>query len=216
MSASHKVLVVVAVDAERKALGDACLQCADVHVVVGGIGRANAAATVAHELTRAPHRAVINAGIAGSLPGGKLAIGDCVVATECVYAEEGVLMPEGFQDMRVLGFTLGDFEGNRVPIDAGLLSAFGQLGTRAPVATVATCSGTDAGALEIARRTGAIAEAMEGAAVVHAARRFGVPALEIRTISNATGNRTMQGWDLPRGLAALKPVGDAISEWAAR
>jgi futalosine hydrolase len=116
--------------------------------------------------------------------------------------------------MRALGFALGDFEGNRVPVDAALLQGFGHLGARGPIATVATCSGTDAGAQEVARRTGAIAEAMEGAAVAHAARRFGVPALEIRTISNATGNRTMQGWDLPRGLAALKPVGDAIAAFA--
>jgi futalosine hydrolase len=44
---------------------------------------------------------------------------------------------------------------------------------------------------------------MEGAAVVHAARRLKVPAIEIRTISNTTGDRTTQQWDISGALAAL-------------
>jgi futalosine hydrolase len=44
---------------------------------------------------------------------------------------------------------------------------------------------------------------MEGAAVVHAARRLKVPAIELRAISNTTGDRANQQWDLQAGLAAL-------------
>ena len=69
--------------------------------------------------------------------------------------------------------------------------------------TVATCSGSDAAAAEVARRTGAIAEAMEGAAVVHAARRLATPAIELRAISNTTGDRAAQVWDLPSALQSL-------------
>ncbi|MCH7864601.1 MAG: futalosine hydrolase, partial [Proteobacteria bacterium] len=54
-----------------------------------------------------------------------------------------------------------------------------------------------------ARRTGALCEAMEGAAVVHAARRKRVPGIELRSISNTTGDRSSQQWDLKRGLSAL-------------
>jgi futalosine hydrolase len=82
-----------------------------------------------------------------------------------------------------------------------------------PIATVATCSGTDEAAESIPRRTGALAEAMEGAAVVHAARRLGTPALEIRAISNTTGDRAEQVWDLDRALSAL---GVAVRELVAR
>ena len=56
-----------------------------------------------------------------------------------------------------------------------------------PTATGAQCSGTEAAAREIVRRTGAVAEAMEGAAVVHAARRLGTAGIELRVISNTTG-----------------------------
>jgi futalosine hydrolase len=111
--------------------------------------------------------------------------------------------PAGFVGVAGMGLSLGPFEGNAVPVDAHLLDLLAQAFVVGPIATVATCSGTDAAAAELARRTGAVAEAMEGAATVHAALRLGVPAIELRAISNSTGERTRQRWDLARGLAAL-------------
>ena len=214
-----RILVIVAVEAERTALGARCLAAPEVHVVVAGIGRTNAAAATAEALaearaTGAPFAAVISTGIAGALPGSNLAIGTVIVADACVYAEEGIALPEGQGDMRVLGFPLGDFEGNRVPVDGALLVAFRALGPACAIATVATCSGTDAAALSVRTRTGAMAEAMEGAAVVHAARRVGVPAIEIRSISNTTGDRATQRWDIAAAFAALQRVGDALVNFA--
>ena len=214
-----RILVIVAVEAERAALGARCLAAPEVHVVVAGIGRTNAAAATAEALTEAratgaPFAAVISTGIAGALPGSNLALGTVIVADACIYAEEGIALPEGQGDMRVLGFPLGDFEGNRVPVDGALLVAFRALGPACEIATVATCSGTDAAALAVGTRTGAMAEAMEGAAVVHAARRVGVPAIEIRSISNTTGDRATQRWDIAAAFAALQRVGDALVNFA--
>ena len=214
-----RILVIVAVEAERTALGARCLAAPEVHVVVAGIGRTNAAAATAEALaearaTGAPFAAVISTGIAGALPGSNLALGTVIVADACVYAEEGIALPEGQGDMRVLGFPLGDFEGNRVPVDGALLVAFRALGPACAIATVATCSGTDAAALSVRTRTGAMAEAMEGAAVVHAARRVGVPAIELRSISNTTGDRATQRWDIAAAFAALQGVGDALVNFA--
>lgn len=211
-----RTLVVVAVDAERDALGDACLASPAVDVVVSGIGRTNAAAATAQAIALAaaagrPFTAAVSAGIAGALPGSNLSPGTLVVADACVYAEEGIELPGGFGDMHALGFPLGDFEGNRVPVGVELLRSFRALGPVGAVATVATCSGTDLAAERVRLRTGAIAEAMEGAAVVHAARRLGVPAIEIRSISNTTGDRPSQRWDIPRAFAALGTAGNAIA-----
>jgi futalosine hydrolase len=210
-----RTLVVVAVEAERRALGERCLLSPHVTVVVAGIGRTNAAAAVAESVARGqaegrPFTAVVGVGIAGALPGSGVSIGDRVVASECVYVEEGIELPEGFAGMDALGFALGDFAGNRVPVDAALLGSFAALGRTGPVATVATCSGTDRAAAEVVRRTGALCEAMEGAAVVHAARRAGVPAIEIRAISNTTGERARQEWRVQDALSALAAVGDAM------
>ena len=167
-----RILVIVAVEAERAALGARCLAAPEVRVVVAGIGRTNAAAATAEALTEAratgaPFAAVISTGIAGALPGSNLALGTVIVADACVYAEEGIALPEGQGDMRVLGFPLGDFEGNRVPVDGALLVAFRALGPACAIATVATCSGTDAAALSVRTRTGA----MRGGGACRASRR---------------------------------------------
>lgn len=177
---------------------------AGVVTVAGGIGRTNAAAATTEAILRHGPRAVLSVGVAGVLPGSELALGEIVVASRCVYVEEGLVTPAGFADMRGLGFPLGDFEGNAVPVSETLLARLGSIGRTGAIATVATCSGTDDAAREVVRRTSAIAEAMEGAAVVHAARRLGVPAIEIRAISNTTGDRERQRWDLSLACDALR------------
>lgn len=195
-----RILLVTAVDAEAEAIRP----LDDAVVIAGGIGRVNAAAATTEAIIRrGPFDAVVSAGIAGALPGSDLALGDALVASACVYAEEGIRTAAGFSDIEAIGLALGDFAGNRVPVDPDLLDTLAAAFRIGPIATVATCSGTDAAAAEIAARTDALAEAMEGAAVVHAARRLHVPAIEIRTISNMTGNRSAQVWDLPTALRAL-------------
>ena len=111
--------------------------------------------------------------------------------------------------MAAVGLSLGDFEGNTVPVDARLLSRLAGHFRTGPIATVATCSGTGTAAEEVVARTGAIAEAMEGAAVVHAARRQRVPAIELRVVSNTTGDRDRQRWDL---TGALSVLGDSVEQ----
>jgi futalosine hydrolase len=199
-----RILIVTSVEAEARAIG----AIEGVTLVIAGIGRTNAAAATTEAIIRRwaigpGFDAVISAGIAGALPESNLAIGDVLVASSCVYVEEGLFGPHGFTTMASLGFALGDFEGNCVPVDPDLLDALSAKFPIGPIATVATCSGSKASANEVVRRTGALAEAMEGAAVVHAARRLKVAAIELRTISNTTGDRTTQQWDLQAGLEAL-------------
>ena len=198
---SKELLIVTAVEAEAKAIG----RHEEAVVVASGIGRTNAACmTTEMILKRGPFTAVISAGVAGALPGSGLKIGEAVVASSCVYVEEGMATPDGVVGMESIGFALGDFEGNAAPVDDHLLDVLSQRFRIGPIATVATCSGTDAAAKSVARRTDALAEAMEGAAVVHAARRLRTPAIEVRTISNDTGDRSRQMWDLNAGLEALR------------
>ena len=197
-----RLLAVCAVEAEA----ESCRISEHLHVVVSGVGRTNAAvATTRALLEEGPFGGVLSLGVAGALPGVEpaLCIGDVVVATKSIYHEEGIQTPESFQDMTSLGFPLGAFDGNQIPGDPTLLERFGHLGRCAPIATVATCSGSDDAAREVRRRTDAIAEAMEGAAVLHAAGLLGVPALELRIISNTTGARDRQVWNLDLALDRL-------------
>lgn len=194
------ILFITAVEAEARALDD----IEGAVVIAGGVGRTNAAAaTTKAILKRGPFDAVISAGVAGALPHSDLNIGDVLLASSCIYHEEGIITANGFADMTSIGFPLGDFAGNHVPVDETLLEALSDKLPVGPIATVATCSGTDEAAALVHSRTGAMAEAMEGAAIVHAARLLHTPAIELRAISNFTGDRAGQRWDLDAAFTSL-------------
>ena len=57
-------------------------------------------ATTQAILDEGPFDAVLSAGVAGSLPGGGLDIGDVILAKRCVYAEEGLITERGFEGMK--------------------------------------------------------------------------------------------------------------------
>lgn len=218
----RRPLVVVATAREAGAIPgmsmDGCttewvrVDLAHVDVVVSGVGKANAAAAVARTLDPARHGLVLSVGIAGALPGRDggappLTIGSVVCADRCVYADEGVQAPEGFTGCAAMGFALGPFDDDGVQTLPGLCHlAAGHGAIVGAVATVSTCSGTDALAHAVAQRTGAIAEAMEGAAAAHVAARMGVAAGEVRAISNTTGDRARQRWDIRGALDSLRAV----------
>lgn len=191
-----------------------------ITVAISGLGRANAAGATAQALSLRRYAAVLNVGVAGALPSGRLAIGDVILGEESVFAEEGIDLPDGPADMTALGFPLGDeswCRGNRIRGDAALLDLIapsaGQGVERGAIATVARCSGTDAAAAHVARATGATAEAMEGAAVLLAAHRMGVHrCAEIRVISNTCGDRRRQHWDLPAAFNRLDVLLSRLAE----
>lgn len=239
-SADKPVLVVAAVSPEVRRWVDVQpeakaarqepigWQVHDVHpalsVLVAGIGRSNAAAATAHAMTKRHFAWVINLGVAGALPGSGLAPGAVVVADESVFWEEGIELPTGPAGITDLGFALGRppwAEGNRMIADAQLVETLQALIgddrhglTR--IATVARCSGTDQAAEQVARHTGAVAEAMEGASVLLAAYRMGAHgAAELRVISNTCGDRARQEWNLAAALARLDEIQDRLAEWSA-
>lgn len=185
-------------------------------LLVTGVGKANAAGAVSRLLDPDRHAGVVNLGVAGALPGAGLELGAVVVAHESVYADEGLLLPDGrFVDCGAMGFPLAPPLGVRFPGTPAWISALEPLGVEAGlcgVATVSTCSGSDDLAARVRGRTGAGAEAMEGAAVGQAVARLGthhratLGFAEVRVISNTTGDRPGQRWDLAGALARLGDV----------
>lgn len=183
---------------------------AEFDIVQTGIGKANAAGAVGIAADPEHHRAILNVGIAGSLPGSQLGLRDVVIASGSLFSDEGVQTPERFIPCHEMGFPIGDFQGATVPtaesinhwLSAALLPLSPVIGT---IATVSTCSGTNVRA-ESVRSTGAICECMEGAAAALVARKLGLPFGEVRVISNTTGDRPGQIWDISGALATLSRV----------
>lgn len=200
-----------------------------LYVVRTGVGKVNAAAATTLCLERLRPGCLINLGICGVLPhitgpagGAPPALLETVLASRSVYADEGLLGPRGFQTTAQLGFPMGPFPDPAIPISDSLEPLLRPLAQNyGGVATVSTCSATDGLALETARRTGAIAEAMEGAAIAHVVAKFnelqcaapdGGPAAlgplarfaEFRVVSNTTGDRERQQWRLKESFGALE------------
>jgi futalosine hydrolase len=180
-------------------------------VVMSGIGKANAAGATARFADAARHDFVLSVGVAGSLEA-DLPVGQVVIGSASVFADEGVETPDGFLDCQAMGFPLGDFSGTAVPASPEIVSwlnaavGSGLLARIGPIATVSTCSGTDRLASQTRDRTLAIAEGMEGAAVGVVARRLGIAFGELRVISNTTGDRNRQVWDMKLALERLATV----------
>lgn len=213
-TSDRPALLVVAAPAEADAILADCPARTDpwrrirlnerLHIVIAGVGKANAAGATALVARPDDTSCVISIGLAGALPGAPVAIGDVVLADSSVYADEGIATPDGFRTCAQMGFALAMDDTDVASVDPELLEALRPLADHVgPVATVSTCSGTDEAAQAVRERTGALAEAMEGAAVLHASLRLGLPAVELRVISNTTGDRRRQKWDLPKALSRL-------------
>lgn len=209
-----RVLVITAVPAERDAVLRGLRGDAGFDVVAGGVGPAAAAASATKALAAAEYGLVVSAGIGGGFPG-RAEIGSLVVADAIVAADLGAETPEGFRSVDELGFG-----SSRIAVDASLAARLTEALRRAglpahtgPVLTVCTVTGTAETASELAARVpGAAAEAMEGFGVAVAARDRGIPALELRAISNAVGPRDREAWRIKEALDALEAAGAILLE----
>lgn len=183
-------------------------------VVQTGVGKAAAAGGAGVALAGVGDACVVNIGIGGTLGAGA-ALGAVVVGLRSVFADEGVATPEGFIPLARLGFPISPVTGDGVDADGALAARFAVPGALCGViATVSTCSGTDTLRDAVIARSGAVAEAMEGAAVGLVAQGLGLPFVEVRCISNTTGDRSGQVWKMNEALAGIEAaVRSVVGAW---
>lgn len=161
-----------------------------------GVGPVNAAHALTAALAAERVGAVVCCGVGGAYAGSGLDLLDVACASEEVWGDLGAIAPEGFLDMQQLGFPVVDREPplfNRLPLEIR------PVGRAVPFVTVSTCSGTPESARTMQQRTGGSVESMEGAAVAQVALLHGIPAGELRAISNRAGERT--GWRIREAAA---------------
>jgi len=142
-----------------------------------GIGPVEAAARTAQALTVQPPSAVLHVGIAGARG---IAVPQLVIGSEAVYedAAGGPLVPGRVQpDIDLLE------RARRALPDAQVL----------PIGTSARVGGT----------SGCPVEAMEGFAVLRAAALAGIPAVEVRAVSNDIDEPDRARWRFDDALGAL-------------
>lgn len=191
------VLIIVATPAEATRL-----QHLPAQVVVSGVGPVAAALATQQAIARQRPDLIISAGIGGAFAGSGLNIGDVAIASQMVQADLGAWDGPQFLPLEGLG----------LEVAAGQYGSFaawtgGQhLGLPCgPFVTVSSATGSQAGADELLRRVpNALIEGMEGAGVAHAAYLAGIPATEVRGVSNMVGPRDRARWRIGEALAALE------------
>lgn len=151
--------------------------------LVCGVGPVEAAAATARALALEPPGVVVHVGIAG---GRGITPGGLIIGSESVYCDIAAEIPVV----------------DRVGPDPELLEAVRAVLPDAlvlPIGTSAAVGGATSG--------GARVEAMEGFAVLRACAQAGVPAIELRAISNEISEADRGRWRIGR---ALETLADAI------
>ncbi len=150
---------------------------------VCGVGPVEAAAATARTLALRSVGVVLHIGVAG---GRGLPLRTVVVGTEAVYADIAAAIP-------VLSSALPS---------PGLLAAARAALPEAPALPITTSATVGRGRAAI-EGTGIEVEAMEGFGVLRAAALAGVPALEVRAVSNEIGEEDRSRWDVAGAVEAL-------------
>jgi futalosine hydrolase len=180
------VLVVAATEHELEGIAGADTLCT-------GIGPVEAAVATARRLAGRRPDAILHIGIAGST---RLEPPALVLGSESVYSDlidAASLLP------RV----------ERVEPQADLLESVRRALPEAHVLPIATSARVGGG-------TTCEVEAMEGFAVLRAAAAAGVPAVELRAVSNAVGERDRAQWRIDDALGALQgAVRRVLEAWDA-
>jgi futalosine hydrolase len=151
--------------------------------LVCGVGPVEAAVATARALALRPYRAVLHVGLAGAR---RLEVGTLVVGTEAVYCDLSAEWPVV----------------DRVAPSERLVEAL-----RGAVRGAATLPVHTSAAVGMARDVSsqtALVEAMEGFGVLRAAELAGVPAVEVRAISNEIGESDRSRWEIAEALATLE------------
>ena len=150
--------------------------------LICGVGPVEAAAATSRALALKTPQAVLHIGVAGATG---LTPGSLVIGTEAVYGDlraEIEMVSHVTPDAGLLAAAQAALP-NALGLPIGMSAAVGGLANPEPHRVRV--------------------EAMEGFAVLRACELAGVPAVEVRAISNQLGETDRMRWRLPRALEAL-------------
>jgi futalosine hydrolase len=215
MDKSRRILIMTSVEAERDAILRGTGNDPRIDIKLAGVGPISAAIQTTKSLAAGEYDLVINMGIAGGFAD-KAEVGSLVITNEIVSGDLGAESPEGFITLDELGFgasTRIKTDGDLVEILLEAIKGAGVSVRTGNILTLSTVTGTAETTSELQlREPGALAEAMEGYGVASAAKEFGVPVLEIRSISNPIGPRDRSAWRIKDALDTLESASKVIVE----
>ena len=154
-----------------------------------GVGPVEAAVATATAIQEHRPAAILHVGIAGARRASGIALGALVIGRESRYCD--LHIPPHFAP-------------NRVAASPALLAAAARVIPDALHLTIGTTARVGAGDTEV--------EAMEGFAVLRAAERAGIPAIEVRAISNEVEETDRAKWRFDDAFRAITEVTPRLVE----
>lgn len=206
MPIQKRVLIVTSVKAEQEAVIRGLRDTEGVDVLIGGVGPVASAVSTAMHLAKATYSCVVNVGIGGGFSH-YTDLGHVVVADEIIAADLGSETLDSFLSLDELGFGKTRIAVEPIYLES-VIEALKKENfpvVKGPILTVSTATGTAQTAKQRQTRfPKAVAEGMEGFGVATAAKAYGLPALEIRTISNFVGPRNKEAWKIKEALEMIE------------
>lgn len=176
-----------------------------------GIGSVNTAVQLTRLLNEHSPLAILLCGCGGCYPKSGLKVGDLALADREIYGDLGAMTATGFIPLDLLDIPQDTHWAPVVqqsyPLNPELLIWAKNIlpdAVSGTFITVNCCSGTSDLSEMMQQRTGAICENMEGAAAAQVCAEFDIPILELRGISNPTGTRDPERWDIIKGAEAAQ------------
>ncbi|WP_461448573.1 futalosine hydrolase [Mucilaginibacter sp.] len=176
-----------------------------VTVLITGAGMVATSFALGKQLATNQYDLAINLGIAGSFDR-SISLGDVVEITEDTLAELGAEDDEDFISIDELGFGQSVFNSTYK-----LSARFGLRKTNA--ITVNTVHGNEASIYKLGSRINAQIESMEGAAFFYACRQVGLPAMQIRAVSNYVEKRNRDAWQIGLAIKNLNTFALEFLDW---
>lgn len=169
---------------------------AGTEVLITGVGMVATAFALGKKLAAAQYDLLLNVGIAGSFDR-SIPLGEVVCIYQDTFAELGAEDGDDFLNSDRLGLGQHMFEGAHqgYPALNGLRKCRG--------ITVNKVHGNAAAIAEIEQRLEPQTESMEGAAAFYAAHQLGLPAIQVRAISNYVERRNKANWKIPQAIENL-------------
>ncbi|SEN80773.1 futalosine hydrolase [bacterium A37T11] len=200
MNTANRFLIVAATDAEIAPLLDKyAARIPNTDVLITGVGIAATSFALGGCLATHQYDLIINAGIAGCFDR-EIALGSVVSVFEDTFSELGAEDGDEFLTVKSLGFGENTLT-PPAPTDHLILPLDGLLKVKG--ITVNCVHGNDLSIQAAIQRFNPTVESMEGAAVFYASLQTGIPAIQIRAISNYVEKRNRANWQVGLAISHL-------------
>lgn len=178
---------------------------AQLTTLITGVGMVATAYALGRHLAVQPYDLAINLGIAGSFDR-SIELGEVVEVTHDTLGELGAEDGELFIPIETLGFGESQYAAtaslSSIYADARLKQVSGL--------TVNTVHGNPQTIEKLSSRLPVQVESMEGAAFFYACQQAGVPAMQIRAVSNYVEKRNRDAWKIGSAIKNLNSFAEKL------